>query len=68
MCVTVGVAGSGPDGWEVSSMQHSAFGFPLGPGFLDLARGLCEPWPRPLMKDLPGVKLIEHCLRPGAVV
>ena len=49
--------GSGPDVWEASGMQHSSFGLPLGPGFLDLARGMREPWPRPLMKDLAGVKL-----------
>ena len=41
-------------------MQHSAFGLPLGPGFLDLAGGLREPWPRPLMNDLSEVKLIEN--------
>ena len=52
--------GSGPDIWEESGVQHRAFGLPLGPGFLELALGMREPWPRPLMKDLSGVKLVDN--------
>ncbi len=39
--------------------RQLALGLPVDPGFLELARGLTEPWPAPLAGDLGGVELLD---------